>query len=84
MTRRCILSYHTAYKTPLYRIVYEKSDLLLAEIEHRVYWAVKIINLDQNSASPLRKLQLNELDESRHADYENTCIFKEKMKTRHD
>lgn len=50
-------AYRTVYKTPLdlspYRIVYGKVYHLPTKIEHKMYWALKMINLDLNSAGPL-------------------------------
>ncbi|XP_027171093.1 uncharacterized protein LOC113770725 [Coffea eugenioides] len=68
----------------LYRLVYEKSCHLPVEIEHRVYWAIKAINMDFNLAGGRRLFELSELEEHRLHAYENTKIYKEKIKYWHD
>lgn len=40
--------------------------------------------MDLNVAGPLRKFQLNKLDELRRDTYKNACIFKAKMEAVHD
>ena len=54
------------------------------EIEHRAYWAIKLVNFDLKAAGEKRKLQLNELDEWRRHAYENMKIYKERTKRYHD
>ena len=57
---------------------------LLVEIEHRAYWAVKGCNMAFDEAGMERKLQLQELEEIRLEAYENSKIYKEKVKRFHD
>ncbi|KAL2327614.1 hypothetical protein Fmac_021041 [Flemingia macrophylla] len=78
----------TAYRTPLgmspFRVVFGKACHLPVEIEHRAYWAVKSCNLTLEQAGQERKLQLQELEEIRLQAYENSRIYKEKVKKFHD
>nr|GEU63823.1 DNA-directed DNA polymerase [Tanacetum cinerariifolium] len=80
--------FRTAYKiligcTP-YKLVYGKSCHLPIELEHRAYWALKHVIFDLKTAGDHRKLQLNELSELRDQAYENSVIYKERMKKLHD
>nr|GEV25148.1 reverse transcriptase domain-containing protein [Tanacetum cinerariifolium] len=78
----------TAYKTPIgctpYNLVYEKSCHLPIKLEHRAYMALKHCNFDLKTAGDHRKLQLNELSEFRDQAYENSVIYKERIKKLHD
>nr|GEY25919.1 reverse transcriptase domain-containing protein [Tanacetum cinerariifolium] len=81
-------AFHTAFKTPIgctpYKLVYEKSCHLHIELEHKVYWALKHVNFDLNTAGDHRKLQLNELNKLRDQAYENSLIYKERTKKLRD
>nr|GEV60826.1 reverse transcriptase domain-containing protein [Tanacetum cinerariifolium] len=93
VTHRLATTYHpqtsgTYYKTPIgctpYKLVYGKSCHLPIELEHKAYWALKHVNFDLKTAGDYRKHQLNELNELRDQEYENSLIYKEKTKKLHD
>nr|GFA55126.1 reverse transcriptase domain-containing protein [Tanacetum cinerariifolium] len=81
-------AFRTAYNTPIgctpYKLVYGKSCHLPIKLEHRAYWALKHVNFDLKTTGDHRKLQLNELSELRDQAYENSVIYKEKIKKLHD
>nr|XP_025640510.1 uncharacterized protein LOC112735158 [Arachis hypogaea] len=81
-------AYRMAYKMPIgmnpFRLVYGKACHLPVEIEHKAYWAVKECNLSLGGAGIERKLQLVELECLRLEAYENSRLYKERMKSMHD
>uniref|UniRef100_A0A803NKF3 Integrase catalytic domain-containing protein n=1 Tax=Cannabis sativa TaxID=3483 RepID=A0A803NKF3_CANSA len=50
------------------------------QLEHKAIWALKNLNLDLLVAGEARKLRLFEIDELRLFAYENSKLYKEKMK----
>ena len=81
-------AYITAYKTILgmspFRIVYGKPCHLPVELEHQAMWALRKLNFDLPTAGAHRKLQLVELEELRNDAYENSRVYKDRMKIFHD
>ncbi|XP_016440657.1 uncharacterized protein LOC107766393 [Nicotiana tabacum] len=54
------------------------------ELENKAKWALKKLNLDWAEAANLRMTQLNEMEECYFHVYENTAMYKERMKFVHD
>ena len=81
-------AYRTTYKTILgmspYRLVYGKACHMPVEIEYKVWWAIKKLNLDMGRAGLKRLLDINELEELRNDAYLNSKIAKDKLKRWHD
>nr|XP_025616897.1 uncharacterized protein LOC112709214 [Arachis hypogaea] len=81
-------AYRTAYKTPIsmspFHLVYGKVHHLPVEVEHKAYWAVKECNSGLEGAGIERKLQLEESECLRLETYENSRLYKEKVKVVHD
>ncbi|XP_006580715.1 uncharacterized protein LOC114411144 [Glycine soja] len=53
-------------------------------MEHKAYWALKFLNIDEKASMEHRKIQLLELEEMRLTAYEYSRLCKEKVKTYHD
>ncbi|XP_010424414.1 PREDICTED: uncharacterized protein LOC104709514 [Camelina sativa] len=78
----------TAFKTQIgrfpFQLVYGKSCHLPVEVEYKALWAIKLLNLDLETAQAKRSLDLHELEEIRLEAYESSKIYKEITKAFHD
>jgi len=81
-------TYRTTYKTPIgispFQLIYGKACHLLMELEYKVYWPLKTLNLDAKAVGEKRKLQIQELEEMRLNAYSSSKIYKERTKKYHD
>ncbi|XP_047268120.1 uncharacterized protein LOC124898528 [Capsicum annuum] len=65
---------------PPYQLVYGKACHLLIDLEHKVLWELKLLNLNWNEAAYMRLGQLNEMEEFHLGAYDPTDLYKERMK----
>ena len=81
-------AYRTAFKSPIgmspYKIVFRKPCYLPLELEYKVMWVIKKLNLNCEDAKENRLLQLNELEELINEAHDNARIYKDKTKRWHD
>nr|XP_009792489.1 PREDICTED: uncharacterized protein LOC104239537 [Nicotiana sylvestris] len=70
--------YQTTYNRPIgmspYRLMFEKAFHFLVELEHKVMWALKKLNLDWDIAANLKVAHLNKLDKFRHHAYASLIV----------
>lgn len=64
----------------LYRLIYDKACHLPVELERSAYYAIRKLNFNLHAAGEKRLLQLNKMDEFRLQAYENSKLYKEKIK----
>ena len=80
--------WRTTFKAPIglspFQSVYGKPCHLPVELEHKAYWALKLLNFDETASGEKRKLQLLELEKMRMNAYESSKIYKQKIKAYHD
>ncbi|CAM8902739.1 unnamed protein product [Rhodiola kirilowii] len=81
-------AYRTAFKTSIgmspFMLIYGKTYHLPVELEYKALWAIRELNMNMKASGKKRRLQLNELDEIRFDSYDNSSIYKERMKKWHD
>ncbi|XP_010445391.1 PREDICTED: uncharacterized protein LOC104728046 [Camelina sativa] len=58
--------------------------LRIKALEYKALWAIKLLNLDIDTAKAKRTLDLHELEEIRLDAYESSKIYKERTKNFHD
>ncbi|KAI4315954.1 hypothetical protein L6164_023977 [Bauhinia variegata] len=63
-----------------HNIVFGKECHLPVELEHKAYWAVKLLNFDPHVAGQNRVLQLNALDEFRREAYKTAAYIRKESK----
>ena len=81
-------AYRTAFKVPLgfspYQLVYGKMCHLPVEILHKADWAIRELNIELGHAKRDRLMKIEELQEWRRQAYDNSKLYKERLKAYHD
>jgi len=65
-------------------LIYGKSCHLPDELEHKTYWALKLVNLDPKVVGEKRKIQLHEHEEMTFNAYQSSKLYKKCVKAYHD
>lgn len=68
-------SFKTTIGMSLYKIVYENACHLPFELENKIMWALKNLNLNLSKVAHARMEDLNEIDEFRLKAYKSTEII---------
>jgi hypothetical protein len=58
-----------------FKLVYGKPYHLPVKLEHKAYWAIKVINLDMKKVREKHILGLHELEILHHESYENVKLY---------
>lgn len=80
VTSRKDWSFKTTIGTTLFKLIYGKSFDLPVELVHKAYWAIKALNMDYETASEKRVLEIHELEELRLGAYENAKFIRNEQK----
>ncbi|XP_042065498.1 uncharacterized protein LOC121809012 [Salvia splendens] len=67
-----------------YRLVFGKMCHLPVGVEHQAYWAIKEMNMNADTGTAERRMQLQELEELRLDAYDSATWYKKKTKMWHD
>lgn len=76
------------FKTPIgmspCQLMFFKACKLLIELEHKIYLALRKLNMNLEDTFTLRVEQLQEINEFCFSAYESSALYMERMKRWHD